>query len=102
MNHLKILGWLAILEGISYISFGITMPIKYMLHWPLPNYIVGMAHGVLFIAYCLWVLICRVKYKKDNEFFVVGCFMSLIPFGTFWFERKYLREDSTKNEEIID
>ena len=102
MNHLKILGWLAILEGISYISFGITMPVKYMLHWPLPNYIVGMAHGVLFIGYCLWVLICRVKYKKDNEFFVVGCVMSLIPFGTFWFERKYLREDSTKNEEIID
>jgi len=102
MNHLKILSWLAILEGISYISFGITMPLKYMLHWPLPNYIVGMLHGVLFIAYCLWVLICRVKYKKKNEFFVVGCFMSLIPFGTFWFERKYLRETTKNGHDIID
>ena len=94
MNHLKILAGLAILEGISYISFGITMPIKYWLHWPLPNYIVGMVHGLLFIAYCLWVLICHIKYKKENAFFIFGCIMSLIPFGTFWFERKYLREAS--------
>ena len=43
---------LAILEGISYISFGLTMPLKYMMEIKGPNYIVGMAHGLLFMAYC--------------------------------------------------
>ena len=71
MKQLSILRILAISEGISYIAFGITMPIKYLMHWPLPNYIVGMSHGLLFIAYCLWVLIVGIGFKKKVEFYVV-------------------------------
>lgn len=101
MNHLLILRILAIMEGISYISFGITMPIKYIMHWPQPNFIVGISHGVLFITYCLWVLICGIKFKKPIDFYLIGWFMSLIPFGTFWFERKYLKFEMN-NSDIID
>lgn len=100
--HLTILKKLAIAEGISYIAFGITMPIKYFMHWPLPNYIVGMSHGLLFMAYCLWVLIVGIRFKKKLEFYVVGWLMSLIPFGTFWFERKYLKNSDPKETELLD
>lgn len=102
MRHLNILKLLAISEGISYIAFGITMPIKYLMHWPLPNYIVGMSHGLLFIAYCVWVLIVGIRFKKKVEFFMVGWLMSLIPFGTFWFERKYLKNSIPTDTELID
>ena len=102
MKQLSILRILAISEGISYIAFGITMPIKYLMHWPLPNYIVGMSHGLLFIAYCLWVMIVGIRFKKKVEFYVVGWLMSLIPFGTFWFERKYLKNADLKETDLLD
>lgn len=102
MKPINILKFLAISEGISYIAFGITMPIKYIMHWPLPNYIVGMSHGLLFIAYCLWVLIVGLRYKKDISFYLIGWLMSLIPFGTFWFERKYLKEITHVETELLD
>ena len=102
MKQVTILKILAILEGISYISFAITMPIKYIMHWPLPNQIIGMAHGLLFIAYCLWVLIVGVQYKKPILFYMVGWFMSLIPFGTFWFERKFLNKKAFTDPELLD
>lgn len=102
MKQVTILKILAILEGISYISFAITMPIKYIMHWPLPNQIIGMAHGILFIAYCLWVLIVGVQYKKPILFYMVGWFMSLIPFETFWFERKFLNKKAFTDPELLD
>lgn len=102
MKQLTILKILAILEGISYISFAITMPIKYIMHWPLPNQIVGMAHGILFIAYCLWVLIVAIQFKKSFVFYMIGWFMSLIPFGTFWFERKFLNKKAFTDPELLD
>mgnify|MGYP001627363191 FL=1 len=82
---------LAILEGISYISFGLTMPLKYMWDIKGPNYVVGMAHGVLFIAYCLWVVVCHNEYKWDVKKTLILLIASLIPFGTFWAEKRYLR-----------
>lgn len=102
MTPLKTLRILAITEGISYISFAITMPLKYIMHWPLPNQIVGVAHGILFIAYCLWVLIVGVRFKRTVEFYAIGWLMSLIPFGTFWFERKYLNENNFTDPNLLD
>ena len=59
MNLKSLLGQLrilAILEGISYLLLGLTMPLKYWYNMGMPNKIVGMIHGVLFIAFCLWVI----------------------------------------------
>jgi integral membrane protein len=100
--HITILKKLAIAEGISYIALGITIPIKYLIQWPLPNYIVGMSHGLLFMAYCLWVLIVGVCFYKKVEFYAIGLLMSLIPFGTFWFERKYLNENNFTDPNLLD
>ena len=43
---------LALLEGISYLLLGITMPIKYKLGIPEPNFYVGMGAWMAFYFIC--------------------------------------------------
>lgn len=83
---------LAILEGISYLSFGLTMPLKYIYSIPEPNLYVGMAHGILFIAYCLWVV--RLHFALKLKYSITALFLlaSLVPFMTFWIDIKYLKK----------
>jgi integral membrane protein len=82
---------IALLEGVSYLLFGITMPLKYAYEILEPNFYVGMAHGVLFMAYCFIGLTCAIKFRW-SFLFSVGVFLaSLIPFGTFYLEWKYLK-----------
>ncbi len=85
------LQFLAIVEGISYISFGLTMPLKYVYGIKEPNYVVGMAHGVLFIAYVLWVLRVHFNRKVSYSKTFIMLVASLVPFMTFWVERKMLK-----------
>jgi integral membrane protein len=95
MNFKTLLGQLqllAILEGISYISFGLTMPLKYIWKITEPNYYVGMAHGVLFIAYCMWVVLFHFDKKPPFKTTALLLVSSLIPFMTFWAERKILKK----------
>jgi len=84
----------AILEGISYLAlFFITMPLKYLADMPIPNYVVGIAHGYLFLIYCVLSVICWRKFMwRFPEF--LGLFIaSLIPFGTFYMDRKFLKQE---------
>lgn len=95
MNFKTLLGQLqllAILEGISYISFGLTMPLKYIWDIKGPNYYVGMAHGFLFIAYCIWVVLVHNDKKLPLKTTALLLFSSLVPFMTFWAERKILKK----------
>lgn len=85
IKYLRIIGFA---EGCSYLLFGITMPLKYMYEMPKPNYIVGSAHGFLFIAYIvlvLWVAF-KMKWKLTTTFWAL--LASLIPFGTFVADKK--------------
>jgi integral membrane protein len=83
---------LAILEGISYISFGLTMPLKYIYGIKEPNYAVGVAHGALFIAYVIWVLIVHFDRKMPLMKTMLLLIASLVPFMTFWAEKKILKQ----------
>ncbi len=52
---------------------------------------IGMTHGILFIAYLYLSFIIKEKLKwsaKDVTLIILG---SLIPFGAFYIERKYLK-----------
>ena len=50
IQTLRILGNI---EGISYLLLlGVAMPMKYYFEMPMAVKITGMAHGVLFVAYC--------------------------------------------------
>ena len=86
INSLRLLGNI---EGISYLLLlGIAMPMKYFFGFPMAVKIVGMAHGVLFIAYCL-LLALQMKANKWNLLFGIYLFVAtLVPFGTFVTDRK--------------
>jgi len=85
---------LAIIEGVSYLMlFGITMPLKYIGDIGGPNKFVGMAHGVLFIMYCLWVVFYANKKNWSIMKILLALGASLLPFATFVVDRKYLKED---------
>jgi len=92
-KQLFILKKVAILEGISYLLFSITVPLKkiYNYHWP--NKVVGMSHGILFIVYILLVFITSKKECwnwKTKAFLYLA---SIIPFGTFIAEKKILKNE---------
>jgi integral membrane protein len=82
--NLIILRILALLEGISYLLIlGVTMPLKYMYNNPEPNQYVGMAHGVLFMAYLIWVILVGNEKKWNLKIYFWAFIASIIPFGTF-------------------
>ncbi|RTE53422.1 DUF3817 domain-containing protein [Arenibacter aquaticus] len=89
---LKIFSLTALLEGISYLLlFGIGMPLKYVAQIPEPNIYIGYAHGFLFIAYvALAVMVC-VERKWSLKTFIILFIASLLPFGTFYIDKKYLK-----------
>ena len=89
LNSIQTLRILGNIEGISYLLLlGIAMPMKYFFGFPMAVKIVGMAHGVLFIAYCL-LLALQMMANKWNLLFGIYLFVAtLVPFGTFVTDRK--------------
>ncbi|QWX84689.1 DUF3817 domain-containing protein [Cellulophaga sp. HaHaR_3_176] len=89
---LKIFRLTAILEGVSYLLlFGLGMPLKYLAKIPEPNIYIGYAHGFLFIAYVILALLFCVEKKWGLKMFIILFIASLLPFGTFYIDKKYLK-----------
>ncbi|HDZ14308.1 hypothetical protein LCGC14_0789410 [marine sediment metagenome] len=81
----------AILEGISYLAlFAVTMPLKYLADLPMPNKYVGYAHGILFIAYIVLAIVFWTMKKWGFKKGFVLLMASLLPFATFYVDKKYL------------
>jgi integral membrane protein len=59
---------------------------------PQPNYIVGLAHGLLFVLYVGLVLKVSVLYKWNLLKMFWAFLASLIPFGTFYADKVLFRE----------
>lgn len=90
VNIFKII---AFLEGISYILLlGIAVPIKYALDNPAYVKLLGMPHGLLFIAYVILALVIGSKLKWNNKTLFQVLVASIIPFGTFFIGKKFLKE----------
>jgi integral membrane protein len=89
INSIQTLRILGFIEGVSYLLLlSVAMPMKYFFGIPMAVKIVGMAHGVLFIAYCL-LLALQMRANKGNLLFGIYLFVAtLIPFGTFVTDRK--------------
>ncbi|HMP29938.1 MAG TPA: DUF3817 domain-containing protein [Saprospiraceae bacterium] len=81
----------AFIEGCSYLMLGVTMILKYQYNMPKPNYIVGMAHGVLFVLYCGLLLQVGVKYGWSLWKIFLAFIAALVPFGTFYADVKLFR-----------
>lgn len=86
---IKILRILGNIEGVSYLLLlFIAMPLKYAYDMPAAVKVTGMAHGVLFVAYCLLLAVCMKKFTWTLKFGVYLFVATLIPFGTFVTDRK--------------
>ena len=84
---------ISILEGLSYILLlFIATPIKYF--WGIDTYVkmLGMPHGILFIGYVILALMLKSKLEWKPKITLVVLFASIIPFGTFYIDKKYLRD----------
>ena len=83
---------IAFLEGISFlVLLGIAMPLKYAAGYPDPVRVVGMAHGVLFIGYVLLLIQAKIEYNWSIGKTALAFIASLIPFGTFYADKKWFR-----------
>ena len=92
---IKTLRILGNIEGISYLLLlGVAMPMKYYFEMPMAVKITGMAHGVLFVAYCLVLALSMKNFNWKLKFGVYLFIATLIPFGTFVTDRK-LRDKVT-------
>lgn len=78
----------AFLEGCSYLLFAITMPLKYKLGIPQPNYVIGMIHGLLFVSYVILLIQVAVEYKWTFKKTALAFIAAWIPFGTFIANKK--------------
>ena len=84
MNIISIFRFIAFLEGLSYITLlFVAVPIKYTSNNPSYVKMLGMPHGLLFIAYIILalVLVFYNNWVKKNLLGVLAA--SVIPFGTF-------------------
>tara|TARA_B100001540_G_scaffold63034_2_gene56702 strand:- start:88 stop:363 length:276 start_codon:yes stop_codon:yes gene_type:complete len=81
------------LEGASYILLLlIAVPIKYIGGNEFWVKILGMPHGVLFILYIVMACIIKKKQQWSKKEFLIILIASLIPFGTFYVNNKYLKK----------
>jgi integral membrane protein len=79
------------LEAISFLLLlGIAMPLKYI--WDIPQFVqvIGMAHGILFIMYVAGAWFIKEKLEWNWQIFLITLTCSVLPFGPFYVERKFL------------
>lgn len=93
MNTLSLFKWTGRFEGISLLLlFFWAMPMKYMAGQPEAVRWVGAIHGGLFVLY----MAVAALWGRDRHWgmmvFALCLILSSLPFGTFYFENKFLKE----------
>ncbi len=69
-----------------------AMPLKYLAGLPLAVRIVGMIHGVLFVAFVLALIRVSIVRSWSLRRSLLAFGSSIVPFGTFAFDRSLRRE----------
>lgn len=91
LGRLRIIGFI---EGISFLLIlFVTMPLKYFYSMGEPNKVIGMVHGLLFVLYIYAVMQASFDKKWSFKKSFIAIIASIIPFGTFWADKKYFREE---------
>jgi len=88
-----------LLEGISFlVLLLVAMPLKYLAKMPLPVSIVGGIHGFLFVAYVALAILAAVVFRWPIVRLLFALVASIVPTGTFWFDRRLRSLQSTDNK----
>jgi integral membrane protein len=89
LSRLRIVG---IVEGISYLILLVFTIIKKMYQLPHIVRIPGMVHGILFILFCYALVAVYLDNKLKIKVCLIVFAASLLPFGNFWADKKYLNQ----------
>ena len=82
----------AFLEGVSYILLlFIAVPIKYWGGNDQWVKLLGMPHGILFVGYIIVAGLIKEKQNWNSIDFLIVLICSILPFGTFYVEKKFLK-----------
>jgi len=80
------------LEGTSYLLLlFVAVPIKYWMNDHQYVKLLGMPHGLLFVTYLVIAFLIKPELKWNNKTLGVVMLASVIPFGTFYVDKKHLR-----------
>lgn len=90
IQNLRIIG---IIEGISYlVLLFISMPLKYIFKIKEAVIVNGWIHGFLFVLLAIAIVYVWVIRKWPFKRAFVAGLASIIPFGTFWFDKSLKKE----------
>ena len=88
---------IAFLEGTSYLLLlFVGVPFKYLNGNDYIVKLLGMPHGLLFVAYIFIAIYLGLNQDWSFRKKLIVLASSVIPFGTFYVEFKYLRSKTKK------
>ena len=89
---MKLFRIIALLEGLSYILLlFVAVPVKYSLGDPTYVKLLGMPHGILFVAYLGFAFYFKQELNWSMKTLAIVLLASVLPFGTFYVDNKYLK-----------
>ena len=81
------------LEGTSYLLLlFVAVPVKYWMNDPQYVKLLGMPHGLLFVGYIVLAFLLKTEMNWSIKKLGVVLIASILPFGTFYVDKKYLRD----------
>ena len=84
---------ISFLEGVSYLLLlFVAVPIKYFQGDTSYVKMLGMPHGVLFMLYLVLAVVLKKEMKWNARKLGIVCMSSVIPFGTFYVDKKYFQK----------
>lgn len=90
---LKFFKYVALVEGVSaLLLFFFAMPMKYAFQMPIFVKYFGMIHGILFSIYIVIATLLKFQEKWPIKKYLEICIASIPPFGTFYIDKKYLKD----------
>lgn len=85
----------AFAEGVSFLLLLlIAMPLKYFANLPMAVTIMGYIHGALFVALGVTAYLVLDRYQKSFFWGLKVFIASIIPFGTFYMEKIWKKEEA--------
>jgi integral membrane protein len=96
MNLMHSLRAVSLTEGVSYLLLLlVAMPLKYVWGLPLAVKWVGWAHGVLFIALGVLLLLAMLRAALPFKLAVIVGVAALLPAGPFFADRLLKRHQES-------
>ena len=93
IGRLRLIG---MIEGASFVLLlAVAMPLKYLAGKPEAVSVVGMAHGVLFVIFCLALLQAMNAHDWSLRKALRPFVAALIPFGPFIIDKELKAEQES-------